>query len=114
MDHPASIVFRYGADAHGEPERHRDGDRRYAPHTYTVTAQVVDQFGPPIAGGAVSNGTPTAGIGSSAPRSTASLVSAPAATASGQWTFTYVPGSIAGPSDTLTVDNTPALTTNPF
>lgn len=81
--------------------------------TYTVTAQVVDQFGEAIAESAF-HGTPTAGIGSSAPRSTASLVSAPTATASGQWTFTYVSGSAAGQSDTLTVDNAPALTTNPF
>ena len=62
--------------------------------TYTVPAQVVDQFGQPT-GESAFNGTPTAGIGSSAPRSTASLVSAPTATASGQWTFTYVSGSTA-------------------
>lgn len=80
---------------------------------YQVTAQLVDQYGEPIAEGAYS-GTPSVTISSSAARSTPAMVSVPTASAAGQWTFTYVTGSSANAFDMLSLGTGSTLTTNPY
>jgi len=81
--------------------------------TYQVTAQLLDQYGEVIAESAYS-GTPSITISCSATRGTPAMVSAPSTNAGGQWTFTYVTGSSANASDTLSLGTGETLTTNSY